>query len=142
MDHMIVPLYQAYVSQRGDHGSQSNGGKAQCGDLFLGLGDVAGCGRRHFTADQALGALAQHRVDPTEYGWYIDMRKIRELQTTGWGIGSERLLAWILQHDDIRNVQLFPRQRASSAFLDISDSPATHPKTYAPTTPFKPVFFS
>lgn len=110
MDHLSVPFYQAYVDE-GPDGRQdiSSGGKAQCADLLLGLGETVGCGKRHRTADQAINALRQHQVDPAEYKWYIEMRKIKELETTGWGIGSERLLAWIMQHDDIRDIQLLPR---------------------------------
>jgi aspartyl/asparaginyl-tRNA synthetase len=36
------------------------------------------------------------------------MRKGKKLEITGWVIGSERLLAWVLQRDDIRNIQLLP----------------------------------
>ncbi|KAH6616858.1 putative asparaginase like 1 [Boeremia exigua] len=100
MDHMSVPFYQAYA---GDNR------KARCGDLLIGMGEVVGCGNRHETAEQALDALERHEVDPAEYDWYVEMRKVKELNTTGWGIGSERFLAWILQHDDIRDIQLLPR---------------------------------
>jgi aspartyl/asparaginyl-tRNA synthetase len=107
MDHLSVPFYQAYVEE--DQFSQSKNKKAQCGDLLLGLGEVVGCGNRHITADQALKALEHHEVDPAEYAWYIDMRRLKELNTTGWGIGTERFLAWVIQHDDIRDVQVLPR---------------------------------
>jgi beta-aspartyl-peptidase (threonine type) len=100
MDHISVPFYQASIE-----GSK----KAHCSDLLLGLGKVVGCRNRHSTADQVLHALEQHIVDLSEYSWYVDMRKVKELKTTGWGIGSKRFLAWVLQHDDIRDIQLLPR---------------------------------
>jgi asparaginyl-tRNA synthetase len=59
--------------------------------------------------DDALQALRQHEVDPQEYQWYVDMRDAKPLRTSGWGMGMERVLAWILQHDDVRDVQLLPR---------------------------------
>jgi len=102
MDHLSVPFYQAYVD-----GSSKK--KGRCGDLLLGLGEVLGCGNRHETAGQALEALAHHGVDPKEYEWYVDMRRLKALNTTGWGIGTERFLCWVLQHDDVRDVQLLPR---------------------------------
>ncbi|EFY88750.1 hypothetical protein J3459_013770 [Metarhizium acridum] len=101
MDHLGVPFYQAYAD--------ASRSKALCGDLLLGLGEVVGCGNRHTTADEALAALEQHHVDPECYAWYIEMRKFKALDTTGWGIGSERFLSWVLQHDDVRDVQLLPR---------------------------------
>lgn len=102
MDHLGVPFYQAYTDT-------SDRNKARCGDLLLGLGEVVGCGNRHTTAEEALAALKQHCVDPNDYAWYVDMRRLKPLDTTGWGIGSERFLSWVLQHDDIRDVQLLPR---------------------------------
>ncbi|KAF0325121.1 asparaginyl-tRNA synthetase [Colletotrichum asianum] len=102
MDHLGVPFYQAYADG-------ARRGKARCGDFLLGLGEVIGCGNRHTTADEALAALNQHGVNPADYKWYIDMRQLKPLHTTGWGIGSERFLSWVLQHDDIRDIQLLPR---------------------------------
>lgn len=101
MDHQSVPFYQAYTD--------ATKRKARCGDLLIGLGEVVGCGQRHVTADQALEALHQHEVDPASYAWYLDMRRVKALETTGWGIGTERFISWVLQHDDIRDVQLLPR---------------------------------
>jgi aspartyl/asparaginyl-tRNA synthetase len=71
---MSVPIYQAYTE---------DDRKARCGDLLLGMSEVVGCGSRHVTAEQALGALARHVVDPAEYGWYVEMRRVKELMTTG-----------------------------------------------------------
>ncbi|EXF76146.1 asparaginyl-tRNA synthetase [Colletotrichum fioriniae PJ7] len=102
MHHLSVPFYQAYC----DGLDRS---KARCGDFLLGLGEVVGCGNRHTTAEEALVALDHHGVDPADYAWYVDMRRLKPLETTGWGIGSERFLSWVLQHDDVRDIQLIPR---------------------------------
>ncbi|KAK2036573.1 putative asparaginase like 1 [Colletotrichum somersetense] len=101
MDHLSVPFYQAHTDDSLK--------KARCGDLLIGLGEVVGCGQRHETKDAALEALRQHRVGSEEYSWYLDMRHVKPLTTTGWGIGTERFLAWVMQHDDIRDIQLLPR---------------------------------
>ncbi|RDW63730.1 asparaginyl-tRNA synthetase-1 [Coleophoma cylindrospora] len=101
MDHLSVPFYQAYTD-----GTKRKG---QCADFLLGLGEVIGCGNRHVSAEQALEALEHHEVDPAEYKWYTDMRQLKELNTTGWGIGTERFLCWVMQHDDVRDIQLLPR---------------------------------
>lgn len=112
VDHLSTPFYQAYtsVSDRGI------GAKAKAGDLLFGLGEVLGCGERHETLQDTLQALRQHEVDPEEYKWYVDMRSVKPLRTSGWGIGTERFLAWVLQHDDIRDLQLLPRLKG----LDIA----------------------
>jgi beta-aspartyl-peptidase (threonine type) len=104
-DHLSTPFYQAYTGMT----ERGVGAKAKTGDLLLGLGEVLGCGERHETVDDALQALRQHEVDPQEYQWYVDMRDAKPLRTSGWEMGMERVLAWILQHDDVRDVQLLPR---------------------------------
>lgn len=101
MDHLSVPFYQAY--------SDGTKSKGQCADFLLGLGEVIGCGNRHKSAEQAIEALRHHEVDPAGYKWYTDMRQLKELDTTGWGIGTERFLCWVMQHDDVRDIQLLPR---------------------------------
>lgn len=107
MDHLSVPFYQAYTSPNAKN-------KARCGDLLLGLGEVVGCGNRHETAEQVLEALEQHGVDHADYSWYVDMRRLKAIDSTGWGIGSERFLSWVLQHDDIRDIQLLPRLKGQT----------------------------
>lgn len=105
IDHLSAPFYQAYLE--GTAGSTN--AKAKAGDLLLGLGEVLGCGERHATLEDTMLALGQHQVDPDEYRWYVDMRAVKPFRSAGWGIGTERFLAWVLQHDDIRDIQLLPR---------------------------------
>ncbi|HKU83664.1 MAG TPA: amino acid--tRNA ligase-related protein [Candidatus Nitrosocosmicus sp.] len=39
----------------------------------------------------------------------MDLRKYGSVPHGGFGLGLERLLRWILDFDDIKNVTLFPR---------------------------------
>ena len=98
MDHMGVPFYQAFMPN-------TKNSKALCADLLLGPGEVLGLGQRHADAGDVRTALLMHQVPEHSYDWYMAIRddKVggRELQTTGWGLGMERFLAWILQHDDM-----------------------------------------
>ncbi|MFN8074473.1 MAG: asparagine synthetase A [Kineosporiaceae bacterium] len=100
-DHAAVPFYQAYVPGRPT--------QAQAADLLFGLGEVVGSGERHVTADDVRAALAQHEVDPTPYDWYLQLREASPLRTAGFGLGTERYVAWLLNHHDIRDCQLLPR---------------------------------
>lgn len=104
MDHLGVPFYQAYVE-----GTEQK--KAKAADLLLGLGETVGLGERHFTPEMVEEALRQHAVQDKSYRWYIDMRQVKPLHTSGWGMGSERYLCWLLQHDDIRDVVIIPRMK-------------------------------
>ena len=106
MDHMSVPFYQAFVPN-------TNQSKALCADLLFGPGEVLGLGQRHADSEGIREALKMHQVPEEPYKWYMDMRDSKAgglaLQTTGWGLGMERFLAWILQHDDIRDMAFIPR---------------------------------
>ncbi|KAK2894082.1 uncharacterized protein si:ch211-256m1.8 [Channa argus] len=104
LDHLGVPFYQAYVEGTG-------GSKAKAADLLLGLGETVGLGERHSTPEMVQQALRHHGVPEQSYKWYIDMRHVKPLLTSGWGMGTERYLCWLLQHDDIRDVHIIPRMK-------------------------------
>ncbi|XP_051905816.1 uncharacterized protein si:ch211-256m1.8 [Hippocampus zosterae] len=102
MDHLSVPFYQAYVEGSGR-------AKAKAADLLLGLGETLGLGERHSTSSMVQEALGHHAVPQQTYKWYIDMREVKPLLTSGWGMGTERYLCWLLQHNDVRDTQIIPR---------------------------------
>ncbi|XP_041673442.1 uncharacterized protein LOC121529570 [Cheilinus undulatus] len=104
MDHLGVPFYQAYVEGTGRC-------KAKAADLLLGLGETVGLGERHSTPEMVQDALRHHGVLEQSYKWYINMRQVKPLLTSGWGMGTERYLCWLLQHDDIRDINIIPRMK-------------------------------
>jgi len=100
-DHLSVPFYQAFDPTRT---------KARAGDLLLaGIGEVVGSGERHSTADLVVDALNMHQVPHESYEWYIEMKRRYPLQTSGFGLGVERFLGWLLSCSDIRDCQILPR---------------------------------
>lgn len=104
MDHLAVPFYQAYVQGSGRC-------KAKAADLLIGLGETVGLGERHSTPEMVQDALRHHAVPEESYKWYINMRQVKPLLTSGWGMGTERYLCWLLQHDDIRDMHIIPRMK-------------------------------
>jgi asparaginyl-tRNA synthetase len=100
-EHMSVPFYQAY--HKTDHTF------AECADLLFGIGETVGAGERHYSKDEVITSLSLHSVNENDYDWYVDMKSLAPLQTSGFGMGIERFLLWLLQHDDIRDIQLLPR---------------------------------
>jgi asparaginyl-tRNA synthetase len=100
-DHLSVPFYQAY----GDEDRRT----ALNGDLLFGVGESVGCGERHVDGEQARAALAHHKVPEETYAWYVRMKQERPMRTSGFGLGVERWLMWVLNHKDIRELQLAPR---------------------------------
>jgi asparaginyl-tRNA synthetase len=99
-DHLSVPFYQAFTA--GEKKSKS-------ADLLFGLGEVVGAGERHTTGAEMLRALELHKVDPSTYKWYYQMKENFPLQTAGFGLGTERFICWLLKNNDVRDCQLIPR---------------------------------
>jgi len=95
-----VPFYQAY---------NENDGTAVCGDLILGKREIVGAGQRHTDVASLERAMTDLQIDPTEYAWYVRMKKEYPLQTSGFGLGIERYVAWLFGHDDIRDIHIIPR---------------------------------
>lgn len=100
MDKVIVPFYQAEAT---------DGLHAKCADLLIGMGETVGCGERHSTKEEVLKALVEHCIDPDAYAWYTAMKEKAPQKTSGFGMGTERFLLWLLQQSDIRDCQILPR---------------------------------
>ena len=103
-DHLAVPFYQAVDAT----------GRALNADLLFGPGEVVGAGQRHTTADEVTAALHAHDVAAVPYRWYTDMKKAAPMTTSGFGLGVERYLMWLLRHEDIRDLQILPRENGRS----------------------------
>ncbi|WP_220447806.1 amino acid--tRNA ligase-related protein [Nonomuraea diastatica] len=100
-DHLAVPFYQAFES--GDETVARNG------DLLFGIGESVGCGERHAHTSSLRRALELHEVREDDYDWYLRMREMVPLRTSGFGMGVERFMLWVLRRDDIRDIPLLLR---------------------------------
>lgn len=100
-DHLAVPFYQAFSDDSQRYASNA--------DLFFGIGEVVGSGQRHTTGDELRKALAMHGTPERDYAWYVQMKEEFPMTTSGFGMGVERFLLWVLKHDDIRDIPLVSR---------------------------------
>ncbi|MUG45289.1 asparaginase [Paenibacillus woosongensis] len=100
-DHLSVPFYQSV--------SKEDTSKALNADLLMGIGEVVGSGERHRNAEEVLEALKKHGVPPSEYEWYCTIKTKYPMKTSGFGIGIERFILWLFNHNDIRDCQILPR---------------------------------
>ena len=100
-DHVSVPFYQAF-----DGPSRS---KALNGDLLFGCGETIGAGQRHTDAGSVRESLALHGVPEEPYSWYVKMKEAYPMETSGFGMGVERWMMWVLGETDVRDLQLVPR---------------------------------
>ena len=97
-DELAVPFYQQF--------DENLKGTTRNADLLMGMGETVGCGERHFNYENLKKSLDKHEVDESEYEWYVNLRKMFPMQTSGFGMGTERFLMWVLKASDIRNMQV------------------------------------
>ncbi|WP_456366265.1 asparagine--tRNA ligase [Thermococcus sp.] len=74
-----------------------------------GYGEVIGGSQREDDYDKLVQRIIEEGMDPKNYEWYLDLRKYGSVPHSGFGLGLERLVAWLLKLDHVRWATLFPR---------------------------------
>jgi asparaginyl-tRNA synthetase len=84
---------------------------AQCFDLLLpgSMGEGAGGSIREEAIDQLEANMLKRQIDADLYRWYLDINRWGAVPHGGFGIGFDRLIAFIMGQDNVRDVVLFPR---------------------------------
>lgn len=73
-------------------------------------GEVAGCGQRQDSIEEMYESLKRQGISSEPYEWYINLRRLPSYSTTsGFGLGIERFITWILCRDDIKDAIIYPR---------------------------------
>lgn len=72
-------------------------------------GELIGGSARETDPEKILANLKREGTDPTNYGWYMDIRMFGSVPHAGFGMGVERLTQWICNVDHIRDCIAFPR---------------------------------
>jgi asparaginyl-tRNA synthetase len=85
--------------------------RAKCADLLApdGRGEIIGGSERETDYDVLLESMKLHKLPIGEYQWYLDQRKYGSVTHSGFGVGLERLVAWITGIHHIRRTTAFPR---------------------------------
>ena len=74
-----------------------------------GVGEVVGSGVRVADYEELRLRLKDEGLKESDYKDYLDLRKYGPGQTSGMGLGVDRLLTWLLDQYTIRDVITFPR---------------------------------
>jgi asparaginyl-tRNA synthetase len=74
-----------------------------------GYGEIIGGSERETDAGLIIQNLRRIGDDPEKYKWYIDIRRYGSVEHSGFGVGIDRLIAWMLELDHIRDCVPFPR---------------------------------
>lgn len=73
-------------------------------------GEIAGCGQRQDSTDEMYESLSRQGINAEPYEWYLNLRRLPAYSTTsGFGLGIERFITWILGRDDIKDAIIYPR---------------------------------
>lgn len=73
------------------------------------IGELTTGGARVDDKDELIQNLKAFDLRPEDYEWYIDLRKYGSVPHTGFGMGVERLLAWMLNLESVMDTIPFPR---------------------------------
>ncbi len=84
---------------------------ALCVDVLApeGYGEIIGGGQRIHDYDLLVRRLAEHNLPVEPFQWYIDLRKYGSVPHSGFGMGIERMVAWLCKLDHVRETIAFPR---------------------------------
>lgn len=84
---------------------------ALCFDMIApeGYGEIIGGSQRSLDIDYMRKRLEETGEDIENYEWYFDLRRYGSIPHSGYGLGVERVVAWICHLDSIKDAIPFPR---------------------------------
>ena len=84
---------------------------ALCMDVLApeGYGEIIGGGERIHDYDKLVTRLKEHNLPQAAFQWYLDLRQYGSVPHAGFGMGIERVVAWICGLDHVRETIPFPR---------------------------------
>jgi len=84
---------------------------ALCVDMLApeGYGEIIGGSQRIHDYDLLMERLRQHELPEEPFRWYLDLRKYGSVPHGGFGMGIERVVAWLSGIEHVRETIPFPR---------------------------------
>lgn len=84
---------------------------ACCADMLApeGYGEIIGGGQREDRLEALEARLREHGLPLEAYSWYLDLRRYGSVPHSGFGMGIERVVAWICGLDHVRETIPFAR---------------------------------
>jgi len=84
---------------------------ALCVDVLApeGYGEIIGGGQREDDLATLEQKIAAHQLPPAAFGWYLDLRRYGSVPHAGFGMGIERVVAWLCGLHHVRETIPFPR---------------------------------
>ena len=74
-----------------------------------GYGEIVGGGERETDEETLRQKIREHQLPMEVFEWYLDLRKYGTVPHSGFGLGLERLIAWVCKLPHVRETIPFPR---------------------------------
>ncbi|MEX0567574.1 MAG: amino acid--tRNA ligase-related protein, partial [Candidatus Njordarchaeota archaeon] len=65
--------------------------------------------QREEKIDVLINRIKKEGFDPENYYWYLDLRRYGSVPHSGFGLGIERAIMWLLKLEHVRDTIPFPR---------------------------------
>jgi asparaginyl-tRNA synthetase len=84
---------------------------ALCVDVLApeGYGEIIGGGERLADYELLARRIEEHHLPRSAFEWYLDLRRYGSVPHAGFGMGIERVVAWICGLEHVRETIPFPR---------------------------------
>jgi asparaginyl-tRNA synthetase len=85
--------------------------RALCVDILApeGYGEIVGGGQRLDDLALLEQRIAEHQLPKEAFEWYLDLRRYGSVPHGGFGMGIERLVAWLCGLEHVRETIPYPR---------------------------------
>jgi asparaginyl-tRNA synthetase len=108
---VVVTNYPAEIMAFYKPRDKEDGKTALCFDIIApgGYGEIVGGSQRSIDIDDMTERLRKMGETIDNYEWYFDLRRYGSVPHSGYGVGVERVVAWICGTDNIKEAIPFPR---------------------------------
>ena len=90
--------------------ANEDGKTVACMDVLVPkIGEIIGGSQREDSLDKLEKGILSHGLNPSDYDWYLDLRRYGSVPHSGFGLGFERAVQFITGIENIRDIIAFPR---------------------------------
>lgn len=84
--------------------------------LAPGIGEIIGGSQREERLEVLEARMIESGLTPSDYDWYLDLRRYGSTPHAGFGLGLERLVSYVTGVSNVRDVIAFPRTPGSAPY--------------------------